>query len=88
MTATESRIHAFLANLPLFKEMTPEEIDRIAQGTQTQNVPRGQILFQKGDPCNGFYLLVYGKIRKTSQSIYFATLCRAEFTRGAHFDCG
>lgn len=63
MTATESRIHAFLANLPLFKEMTPEEIDRIAQGTQTQNVPRGQILFQKGDPCHGFYLLVYGQIK-------------------------
>jgi CRP-like cAMP-binding protein len=63
MKSADSRVHAFLANLPLFKEMSPEEIDRIAQGTQTQSVPRGQILFQKGDPCHGFHLVVYGQIK-------------------------
>jgi CRP-like cAMP-binding protein len=63
MKTADSRVHAFLANLPLFKEMSPEEIDRIAQGTQTQSVPRGQILFQKGDPCHGFHLVVYGQIK-------------------------
>ncbi|HSD59989.1 MAG TPA: Crp/Fnr family transcriptional regulator [Burkholderiales bacterium] len=63
MKSPDSRVAAFLGNLPLFKEMSPEEIERIAQGTQTQNVPRGQILFQKGDPCHGFHLVVYGQIK-------------------------
>jgi CRP-like cAMP-binding protein len=63
MKSADSRVHAFLANLPLFKEMSPEEIEHIAQGTQTQNVPRGQILFQKGDPCHGFHLVVYGQVK-------------------------
>ncbi|HEX6828557.1 MAG TPA: Crp/Fnr family transcriptional regulator [Burkholderiales bacterium] len=63
MKPADSRVQAFLANLPLFKEMSPEEIDRIAQGTQTQHMTRGQILFQKGDPCNGFHLVVYGQIK-------------------------
>ncbi len=57
------RIQAFLANLPLFKEFAPAEIDRIAAGTTELHVPRGEILFNKGDACVGFHLVVYGQVK-------------------------
>lgn len=63
MSSGESRIRSLLTNLPLFREMGSEEIERIARGTQQVNVSRGQMLFQKGDPCHGFHLVVYGQIK-------------------------
>jgi CRP-like cAMP-binding protein len=57
------KVQAFLANLPLFKEASSEEIDRIAQGTRTVHATRGETLFHKGDPVEGFYLVVYGQVK-------------------------
>jgi len=56
-------IEALLANIPLFNGLAPEEIARIARGTREINASKGEILFHKGDPCNGFHLLVYGQIK-------------------------
>ena len=60
---TEIKVATFLANLPLFRDLGREEVDRIAQGTRIQHVPRGEILFNKGDPCEGFHLVVYGQVK-------------------------
>jgi CRP-like cAMP-binding protein len=57
------KIQAFLANLPLFKELAPAEIDRIAAGTTELHVPRGEILVNKGDPCVGFHVVIYGQVK-------------------------
>jgi len=57
------KIQAFLANLPLFKELGAEEMDRIAAATTEMNIPRGEILFQKGDACVGFHLVIYGQVK-------------------------
>ena len=54
---------AFLANLPLFKELGPAELERIAAGTTEMQVPRGEVVFNRGDPCTGFHLVVYGQIK-------------------------
>jgi len=54
---------AFVANLPLFKELSPAEIGRIVAGTTELHVPRGEILFNKGAPCNGFHLVIYGQVK-------------------------
>jgi CRP/FNR family transcriptional regulator, dissimilatory nitrate respiration regulator len=54
---------AFLAKLPLFKELTPEEIDRIAAGTRQVHAARGEVLFQKGDPCVGFHVVMFGQVK-------------------------
>lgn len=58
-----NNIHTILANLPLFKEMSPEEIERIAQGTREIHVSRGEILFQRGDQPHGLYLVVHGQVK-------------------------
>lgn len=57
------KVHAILANLPLFKEMGPEEIDRIAQNTRELHVSRGEMVFQRGDPSYGFYAVVHGQLK-------------------------
>ncbi len=57
------KTQAFLRNLPLFRELAPEEIDRVSVGTRELRVRRGDILFQKGDPTRGFYIVVYGQVK-------------------------
>ena len=54
---------AFLSRLPLFEELAAEELDRIAAGTTELHVPRGEIVFNRGDPCVGFHLVVYGQVK-------------------------
>jgi CRP/FNR family transcriptional regulator, dissimilatory nitrate respiration regulator len=57
------KTQAFLSSLPLFKEIAPIELDRIAAGTTELHVPRGEMLFNKGDPCVGFHLVIYGQVK-------------------------
>lgn len=56
-------IEALLTHIPLFNGLAPEEITRIARGTREIHANKGEILFHKGDSCNGFHLLVYGQVK-------------------------
>jgi CRP-like cAMP-binding protein len=57
------KTQAFLATLPLFKELAPAELDRIAAGTTELHVPRGEILINKGSPTTEFYVVIYGQVK-------------------------
>lgn len=57
------KIPAFLAHIPLFGEMSPAEIARIAQGTRELHLARGEVLFRRGDIPAGFYVVVHGKVK-------------------------
>ena len=63
MAAPQIHPKAFLANLPLFKELSTDELDRIAEATRQVRATRGEILFHRGDPANGFYAVVFGQIK-------------------------
>ncbi|HJW27354.1 MAG TPA: Crp/Fnr family transcriptional regulator [Rhodocyclaceae bacterium] len=56
-------IEALLSHVPLFNGLAPEEIARIARGTREIHASKGDILFHKGDSCNGFHLIVYGQVK-------------------------
>ena len=56
-------IEALLTHIPLFQGLGHDEISRIARSTREIHINKGDILFHKGDPNNGFYLLVYGQIK-------------------------
>lgn len=56
-------IEALLAHIPLFEGLAPDELARIARSTREIHATKGDILFHKGDPCNGFHLLVYGQVK-------------------------
>ena len=57
------KIPAILTHLPLFCEMSPDEIQHIANGAREHSLVRGEVLFQRGDPCNGFYMVVHGRVK-------------------------
>jgi CRP/FNR family transcriptional regulator, dissimilatory nitrate respiration regulator len=54
---------ALLARIPLFAGLDVGEIQRIAASTREVAVPRGGILFNRGDKNDGFYIVVYGQMK-------------------------
>ena len=68
MSRPRIKTQAFLASLPLFKELEPAELDPIAAGTTELHVPRGGIIFNRLDPCVGFHLVVYGQVKLSFMS--------------------
>lgn len=60
---TTIRTQAFLANQAMFSEMSAAELDRMAAATAQVSLPKGASLFQCGDPCTGFHVVVYGQIK-------------------------
>lgn len=57
------KVEEFLRNLPLFRGLSLEEVERVAASTSQIRVPVGSILFRKGDPCGGFHVIVYGQVK-------------------------
>ncbi|MBK9607411.1 MAG: Crp/Fnr family transcriptional regulator [Betaproteobacteria bacterium] len=57
------KVESFLANLPLFRELSKVEIERLAQATRPLRVARAEMLFHRGDLPRGFYLVVYGQVK-------------------------
>ncbi|HEX2529883.1 MAG TPA: Crp/Fnr family transcriptional regulator [Burkholderiaceae bacterium] len=69
MQTGKIRIQDFLFRLPLFSDMSPADLDRIAESTTEQHIARNEILFQRGDPCLGFHIVVYGQIKLAFTSL-------------------
>ncbi|MGD9366490.1 MAG: Crp/Fnr family transcriptional regulator [Desulfobacteraceae bacterium] len=57
-----------LASTPLFSGLNEEQLSQIRGIAQDKQFGRGQAIFWEGDPGNGFYLVVSGKVKvyKTS----------------------
>lgn len=56
-------VEQFLVNLPLFSDLTPEEIKRIAGATRRIYATKGDTLFTRGDRCEGFHVILYGQVK-------------------------
>lgn len=56
-------IPRFLRVLPLFSDLQPAEIDRLAQGCKLSRRERGEMIFHVGDPCDGFHVVVMGQVK-------------------------
>lgn len=63
MTAPAPSAEAFIANLPLFKELSEEQRARIAAGARMLRIARGETLFRRGDPAAGTYIVCYGRVK-------------------------
>lgn len=63
MKQTNLKVHSFLSNLPLFSDLRADDVERIAAGTTTLRAEKGETLFRRGDPCNGFHVVVYGQVK-------------------------
>jgi len=63
MTNPKINTEALLAQIPMFNGLAPEEIARVARSSREIQVSKGEILFHKGDPCNGFHVVISGQIK-------------------------
>ncbi|MBS0291351.1 MAG: Crp/Fnr family transcriptional regulator [Proteobacteria bacterium] len=56
-------IPRYLAALPLFQEMTPAELQRLATGCRLRRYARGECIFRVGMPCEEFHVTVTGQVK-------------------------
>jgi hypothetical protein len=52
----------FLQSVPIFRELSGEELHFIAGITEEISVPKGQVLFHAGDPGDAMYLVLEGSV--------------------------
>jgi CRP/FNR family transcriptional regulator, dissimilatory nitrate respiration regulator len=53
----------YLSALPLFTDVAPAEVARIAEGCTVRRLTRGQHVFRVGDPCQEFHVVVIGQVK-------------------------
>jgi signal-transduction protein with cAMP-binding, CBS, and nucleotidyltransferase domain len=53
----------YLATLPLFSDLSPPELERLATGCQMRRLARGEMVFRVGEPCNEFHVAVTGQVK-------------------------
>ncbi|MBX3602487.1 MAG: Crp/Fnr family transcriptional regulator [Rubrivivax sp.] len=56
-------IPRFLARLPLFCDLGPDELQRLATGCQLRRYSRGESVLQMGDACDAFHVVVTGQVK-------------------------
>lgn len=62
-SAEIDRLSKLLAHVPLLEGIAPAELARFARGVREQNVDKGTVLFNRGDPCTGFHLVLSGQVK-------------------------
>ncbi|RJG09389.1 Crp/Fnr family transcriptional regulator [Massilia cavernae] len=63
MTTKKIDRRVFLKRLPLFSDFAPSELDELANRTTELHVARGVPVFHRGDPCQGFHIVIYGQVK-------------------------
>jgi CRP-like cAMP-binding protein len=63
MSAPAPSAEAFIANLPLFRELADDQRARLAAGARMLRIARGETLFRRGDPPTGTYVVCYGRVK-------------------------
>ena len=53
----------FLRTLPLFRELDYTRLEFVAAAVVEQRVAAGTVLFRRGDACDGFHVIVVGRVK-------------------------
>lgn len=56
-------IPRFLGVLPLFSDLSPTELARLAEGCHLRRFDRGEMVFRMGEPCDAFHVVVTGQVK-------------------------
>lgn len=56
-----------LEQIPLFAEMSQEDLERVAQHTEELDCEKGNYLFREGDKANDLYVLLSGLVQMTAR---------------------
>ena len=60
---TRHSISEILSRQPLFRGLSDEELDQIAQYTEEYRFQKNELMFQKGDTPQGMHVLVMGQVK-------------------------
>jgi len=63
MTAYPVKVQDLLLNSPQFAELGKKDMARLAAATSRVRAPAGTVLFRRGEPCAGVYVIVYGQAK-------------------------
>ncbi|MBZ4210511.1 MAG: Crp/Fnr family transcriptional regulator [Comamonadaceae bacterium] len=63
MDVEDFNIPRFLAVLPLFHDLSPAELERVAQGCQVRRLGRGDTIFRFGQHCEEFHVVISGQVK-------------------------
>lgn len=56
-------IRNILSHIPLFHTLAPKHLDQIVAETKEIRLNKGEVLFRKGAPALGFYVVTFGQIK-------------------------
>ncbi len=86
----EPEVQSFLAHLPLFQGLRPDELERLAAGSTLRRLRRGETLFRQGEQSSGFHAVTSANsasadscstLGRSSQSILFIFLTTTNSSR-------
>ena len=63
MEFSQFNIPRFLAVLPLFSDLSPADLSRMALGCELRRLGRGDTVFHYGEPCEEFHVVVTGQVK-------------------------
>lgn len=53
----------YLSVLPLFNDLSAQELRHVADGSTLRRQARGDLVFRVGEPCNEFHVVVTGQVK-------------------------
>ena len=53
----------YLSVLPLFNDLSPQELEHVAEGCVLRRLARSDMVFRMGDPCDEFHVVVTGQVK-------------------------
>lgn len=68
MASDKDKIQNLLGRVALFDQLDSRELLKVAAGTTEQHIRRGEAVFHRGEPCNGFHIMVYGQVKLVAVS--------------------
>jgi CRP-like cAMP-binding protein len=63
VASSQIQVQELLKNVSLFGELVPDELDLVAAGAAQVRADAGTVLFRRGEPCTGIYIIVYGQVK-------------------------
>ncbi len=63
MEFSQFNIPRFLAVLPLFSDLSPADLSRMALGCELRRLGRGDTVFHYGESCEEFHVVVTGQVK-------------------------
>jgi len=63
MPARPLDVPTYLSVLPLFSDLCPEELAKLAEGCRLRRMSRGDVVFRAGERCLEFHVVVMGQVK-------------------------